>query len=257
MIANYHTHTARCRHALGTDEEYVQSALKRGLRILGFSDHAPYVFEGTYYSNYRMYMHQLMDYVLSVEGLKKKYAGQIQIHLGLELEYYPKYLPEVLERLRDTPIEYVLLGQHFLGNEMDEPYSGAPTEDVSILKRYCDQVIEALNTGLFTYLAHPDLINFTGDRKIFREQMRRVCREAKGLGLPVEMNLYGLNLNRNYPGHDFFAVAAEEGCQVILGCDAHHPVQLEDKLLEQRALEFLKPYDLELISTVPLRSIHK
>ena len=44
MIANYHTHTTRCNHATGTEEEYVQSALERGLEILGFSYHTPYTF---------------------------------------------------------------------------------------------------------------------------------------------------------------------------------------------------------------------
>ncbi len=40
--ANYHTHTARCGHAIGTDEEYVQTAIQAGLKTLGFSDHAAY-----------------------------------------------------------------------------------------------------------------------------------------------------------------------------------------------------------------------
>ena len=39
MIANYHTHTFRCHHALGTDEDYVTSAIANGIQILGFSDH--------------------------------------------------------------------------------------------------------------------------------------------------------------------------------------------------------------------------
>ena len=30
--ANYHTHTARCGHAIGTDEEYVQAAIQAGLK---------------------------------------------------------------------------------------------------------------------------------------------------------------------------------------------------------------------------------
>ena len=30
MIANYHTHTPRCRHAEGTEAEYVQAALDAG-----------------------------------------------------------------------------------------------------------------------------------------------------------------------------------------------------------------------------------
>lgn len=46
MIANYHTHTPRCNHAVGSEEEYVQQALKAGIKILGFSDHTPYLFPG-------------------------------------------------------------------------------------------------------------------------------------------------------------------------------------------------------------------
>ena len=39
MKTNYHTHTTRCMHAVGSDEEYVLSAIKGGFQILGFSDH--------------------------------------------------------------------------------------------------------------------------------------------------------------------------------------------------------------------------
>ena len=34
MIANYHTHTWRCRHADGTEREYVEKAINAGLKIL-------------------------------------------------------------------------------------------------------------------------------------------------------------------------------------------------------------------------------
>ena len=30
MIANYHTHTWRCRHADGTEREYVETAIEAG-----------------------------------------------------------------------------------------------------------------------------------------------------------------------------------------------------------------------------------
>ena len=89
MIENYHTHTTRCRHAEGSDEEYVRYAIDHGLQILGFSDHTPFLFPGDYYSRMRMYPEELADYVGSVRSLQKKYAGQIDIHLGLEVEYYP------------------------------------------------------------------------------------------------------------------------------------------------------------------------
>ncbi|MFR2287945.1 MAG: PHP domain-containing protein, partial [Akkermansia sp.] len=41
MYCDYHTHTPLCLHASGTPQEYVQSAVRAGLREYGISDHAP------------------------------------------------------------------------------------------------------------------------------------------------------------------------------------------------------------------------
>ena len=73
MKTNYHTHTWRCNHAEGNEKQYVENALKAGLEILGFADHAPYIFVGNYYSNFRMTMEQLpgyVDTVLRLRGLR-------------------------------------------------------------------------------------------------------------------------------------------------------------------------------------------
>ena len=53
--ANYHTHTPRCRHAGGSEREYIENAIAAGMTTLGFSDHTPYFFEGKYYSSFRMF----------------------------------------------------------------------------------------------------------------------------------------------------------------------------------------------------------
>ena len=39
---NLHTHTDRCRHAVGSVSDYCLEAQKYGLEILGFSDHGPF-----------------------------------------------------------------------------------------------------------------------------------------------------------------------------------------------------------------------
>lgn len=51
---NLHTHTYRCHHAKGTDEEYVIKAIENGYDLIGFSDHAPYLFPNGYVSSFRM-----------------------------------------------------------------------------------------------------------------------------------------------------------------------------------------------------------
>ena len=39
LLYNYHTHTYRCGHASGKEEDYVLAAIKLGIKRLGFSDH--------------------------------------------------------------------------------------------------------------------------------------------------------------------------------------------------------------------------
>ena len=256
MIANYHTHTPRCNHAVGTEEEYVQAAVERGMKILGFSDHSPYCgFPDGYYSGFRMKPEQTAEYASSILALRERYRDQITLYPGVEMEYYPAYFAETLSMLRDSGVEYLILGQHFINNEIGEKYSGAPTEDEDRLARYCHQLMEGMNTGLFTYVAHPDVFHFTGAPAVYKKYFREVCREARACGMPLEINLLGLNEGRHYPNPLFWETAAEEGCDTILGCDAHKPEALLDLQTEKRALELANRFGLRILESTPLRFI--
>ena len=235
--------------------EYAQAAADAGLTVLGFSDHTPYIFPDVYYSHMRMYPDQLSGYVRQVLEAREAFRGQMEIPLGLEVEYYPKHWKETLSLVRDAGIEYFLLGQHWCGNEMDAPYNGKPTDREADLARYCSQVMDAMQTGLFSYLAHPDLIRFTGSDPIYRNHVRWLCREAKSCGVPLEINLLGIATNRHYPNPAFWEVAAEESCPVVIGLDAHAPEAFGDPEPEARAREMIAALGLNLQETVTLRGI--
>ena len=253
MKANYHTHTPRCHHASGTEREYVECAIRGGLKLLGFSDHSPQFFPEGYYSDFRMRPEELEDYVDIVNALKKEYANDIEIHLGLEAEYYPAYFEQLIKYISDYGVEYLLLGQHVCGNEIGEMPASAATKDGTVLERYCNQVTEAMQTGLFTYFAHPDIIHFTGDKEIYDTHIRKLCQAAKANQIPLEINLLGIRDRRHYPNENFWKIAGEEGCQVILGADAHTPEDVcrpADILAAKRLIE---KYHLHLLDTVSLR----
>ena len=255
MITNLHTHTTRCRHAQDSETEYVAVAIENGLKQLGFSDHTPYWFDSDYYSRFRMYPEQLPDYMDTVMSLREAHKESIDIRLGLEAEYYPAYFPELLSRLKDTPVEYLLLGQHFVGNEIGEHYSGRATSDENILRRYCAQVADAMYTGLFTYLAHPDLIYFVGDDEVYCRHMRTVCKAANDCGVPVELNFLGMREGRHYPNHLFWALAGEENCTVVLGCDAHKATDLCVLPQEQLAWQMAQQYGFTILENPIIRSL--
>lgn len=252
MIANYHTHTWRCMHASGIEREYVENAIAGGLRILGFSDHTPMPYEGGYISKSKMRLDQLEDYVNKVLDLKEEYKQDIEIRLGLEVEYYPKYFEKLLEITGQYPIEYFLLAQHFPGNEIGESYSGLACDDPGRLERYCEQCKEALDTGRFVYLAHPDLLHFTGEDDIYEHFMRDLCCYAKKKDVPLEINFLGIWEKRHYPDQRFWKIAGETGNKVIFGSDAHQP----DKVWNPEALgvaeRMVKEYHLHLLDTVDI-----
>jgi histidinol-phosphatase (PHP family) len=255
MEYSYHTHTARCHHAVGEDEEYVKAAIDAGIKVLGFSDHAPMPYPGGYVSYYKMTPDELYDYCASLLQLRDKYKGKIDILIGLETEYYPGLWEASLEFWRDYPIDYLILGQHFIHEEGTDA-SIRPTSDIEKVKIYVDNVITAMKTGLVSYVAHPDLINYVGeDREGYIREMRRLIGESVRLGMPLEYNLLGMAGGRNYPNEIFWREAASLGAPAILGCDSHSPNRVAEKDEILRANDHLAKLNIPVIDKVELKKI--
>jgi histidinol-phosphatase (PHP family) len=230
----------------------VETAIGRGLKILGFSDHTPMPYPEGYVSHVKMRMDQLEDYVDTVLALRKEYAREIDIRLGLEVEYYPAYFENLVRFTGQFPIEYYILGQHCLGNEIGDLDVFRQTSDPHTLQRYCDQTIEALKTGCFTYFAHPDVLHFTGDAAVYEEKMRKLCLEVKALQIPMEINFLGIWNHRHYPNAHFWEIAGEVGNTVIFGADAHQAEKVWNPAAEEKAMEIVRKNHLHLIETVDL-----
>lgn len=247
MLANYHTHTYLCKHAGGNMEDYVINAIKSKLKILGFSDHAPVAFSTGYKSYFRMEISEHELYVSEVLRFKEKYKDDIKILLGYEAEYYPREFKNMIDVISKYPYDYLILGQHYTHNEYDGFYPGFQTADEEILKDYVRQLICGIETGNFLYVAHPDLINYVGDEKLYVQELQKLCRAAKKAGMPLEYNILGLRQKRNYPNSLFWEIAAKEGNTVVIGSDAHMPQDVFDKENIERAKENIKRMNLTLV----------
>lgn len=255
MTVNYHTHTARCGHAVGTDREYIESAIKAGIGKLGFSDHSVQFFDGGHVSGIRMKEHEAAEYVCSLRSLAEEYKNEIQIFVGFEAEYFPSIFPRLRSFCRDYGVDYLLLGQHCLTVEPTERWATAPSDNEEQLRRYVDEILEGLSTGSFSYLCHPDMFRFTGREELYEEEMTRLCRGAKALHIPLEINLLGLRDNRHYPSDRFFAIAAREGCSFFYGADAHSPDVFPDTVGEEKLKAFTEKHGITLLDDIVLRPI--
>ena len=248
MIYNYHAHTYHCRHATGTLEEYVIRAIENGIKYMGFSDHIPLRFKDGIESSYRVPTNEGEAYCLDVKALAEKYKNKIEIKLGFEMEYYPELFEQMLESAKEYGAEYLILGQHYLVPENTiDTHTIRPTDDVAALEKYVKLVISAMNERVFTYVAHPDIINFTGDADVYKECMREICRESAKLNVPLELNLLGIRELRNYPKELFWQIAGEEGSPVTFGMDAHRAVDAYDGVSIVKAKALVEKYGLNYI----------
>lgn len=227
-IRNYHTHTQRCRHAQDTDEQYVLAAIAAGYQTLGFADHGPFPFPDGYVSPLRMTLPELAGYTSSLTGLQAKYADQIEICIGLEYEYFPAYLPFLHEIKKSTPVSYFILGNHFDTDEQGGFFFSESRTPAQI-ERYAACTIAGMETGLYSYLAHPDLFlhSYPAFDAAARQVSRALCQAARQSNMPLEYNVLGLEKQAQgvpgigYPCREFWQIAAEEGCKAIVGMDAH------------------------------------
>lgn len=169
------------------------------------------------------------------------------------MEYYPGLFAATIDFLSTFPLDYLILGQHYLYDEIGSAYVARGTGDPSLLCRYVDQCCAGLETGRFTYLAHPDVFLFHGRPFRVSPGDETAVPQSRADGTPLELNLLGIEKSRHYPCEAFFSIAGEEGCIAVLGCDAHDPEALQSRQAEQIARELSVHCSMLLAESVPLR----
>lgn len=251
MYANYHTHTFRCGHARGTEEEYIKRAIEGGIKIMGFSDHVPFAFENGREQSYCVQTSEAENYISTLKALREKYKDDIKIHIGFEMEYYPKYFEAMHSYVKSLGAEYLILGQHFVGDPFGYHSMGCQDDPIK-LHEYVDCVTAGLKTGAFKYVAHPDMFVYSIDDEIYHEEITRLCKAAKETDTPLEINFLGIRDKRFYPNEPLWRIAGEVGCKAIFGFDAHDIKDAFDGDSIQRAEEIVSKYGLPLVNELEI-----
>ena len=223
---------------------------------MGFSDHFPFMRSDSRESSFRVPLNMVEDYFETIKALREKYKDKIDIKIGFEMEYYPENFKQMLENAKKYGAEYLIMGEHFTQEELDGvEYSGEPSDSVEKLKNYADCLCDGMASGAFTYIAHPDLINFTGDDAVYVSEIRRICRASKEYDVPLEINFLGIREGRLYPRDLFWKTVGEEKAPVTFGFDAHSVRAAFDGASLVKAKEMVKKYDLNYIGMPKLRPL--
>ena len=256
----YHTHTKRCSHAQGEDEEYVIEAIKKGLKVIGFTDH---IFLPNHsQEGIRGDFSLLEDYLSSLNYLKEKYKGQIEILIGFEAEYLEDYLPYYKSLFNEGKINYLIQGQHNYIEDGKLKWYFAHKDNHEILELYLSHIIKGMESGLFSYIAHPDL--FVSGLTVWDDYAisltKRLCEASIKYNVPLEYNLGGTRFpydtlypgrkSLRYPSIEFWSVAKEYPINVFIGADAHRPYQVNDETEVETALKLVNELKLNLLEDI-------
>ena len=263
LKGNYHTHTFRCGHAIGKDEEYVLEALGMGFLELGFSDHI--MLPNFNEENIRGDISLSEDYFNSIRKLSKKYEDRMKIFLGYEAESFPLYFTYYRELLESRTIDYLILGNHSMMNENRKLVSHfSKCTSKADVYNYRDLALSALNSGLFSCFAHPDYFlsnieNIDKETKNLIEDMVSACVD---LDIPLEINTAGIRNGKRkigntyryvYPTEEFFQIAAKYNAKCIIGIDAHAPGQIIDEYSLEKAILFARRLNLNLVDKLDFK----
>ncbi|HWI54466.1 MAG TPA: histidinol-phosphatase [Desulfobacteria bacterium] len=245
MPVDYHIHTKMCGHASGEMEEYVEAAMKKGLKEIGFSDHIPMYFlpAGERDASIAMAEEQLPVYTAKVKELQKKYSG-FPIKLGIEADYVPGMEQEASDILSRYEFDYCLGSIHFIdGWGFDQSRYIAEYEKwdlYELYERYFGILGQAAASGLFDTLSHPDLIKKLGFRPEgdLTPLYKKTVKIIADSGVCVEINTAGLRVPAAelYPAAGFLRLCCDAGVSVTLGSDAHKPEQVGAGFAEALAL---------------------
>lgn len=227
-ISSFHTHTRLCRHASGDPVDYVLRAEKDGCSALGISDHCPYP-DGTW-SGSRMNVSDLGEYINLMD--QAKVSSPFPLYTGFECEWHPVFESWYRDHLLgELGANYLVYGAHWV-QDAGEFWYIAEVQDKRLLHRYVDLTVQGIMTGLYSFMAHPDLFlaGYTAFDEDVRAASRDIIQAAITMNLPLEINGLGLQrpkirgdhgMRYPYPVREFWELASFLGARVICNSDAH------------------------------------
>jgi histidinol-phosphatase (PHP family) len=223
LLYESHCHTTLCKHAFGTTDEYAEAAITRNFKGITFTCHCP--LPGGFSASVRMNPEQFDEYVAMVYATREKFAGKLDVRLGLESDFYPGVEPWLEKLHAREPLSHVLGSVHYqVGDYRKLFYTG---DTFSYQQLYYQHLALSAESGLYDTLAHPDLIKNESpaewDFKRIQPYIERALDRIAVTGVAMELNTSGVQkaLPEMNPSPSQLALMAERGIPVVIGADAH------------------------------------
>ena len=249
-LTNYHSHSLYC-DGRANMEDFIRFALSEGFTSYGFSSHAPLPFS----TAWTMEWDAMDDYLAEFHRLKAKYAGQIELYIGLEIDYLNEESNPSVVRFRELPLDYRIGSVHLLYDDKGEIVDVDVTADkfcrvvdkhfngdlVRVVHLYYDRLMRMVELGGFDIVGHADKMHYNAsayhpgllDEPWYDALIQEYFDAIAGKGYIVEINTKSyLELGTFYPNERYFPVLLEKGIRVQVNSDSHYPERINNGRLQ-------------------------
>lgn len=262
-LTNYHSHSLYCDGRAGM-EDFVRFALSEGFTSYGFSSHAPLPFS----TAWTMEWDRMDDYLSEFRRLKARYAGSIELYVGLEIDYLNEESNPSVRRFRELPLDYRIGSVHLLYNDRGEVVDVDVPADTfrkvvdghfggdleRVVHLYYKRLTRMLELGGFDIVGHADKMHYNAscyrpgllDEPWYNELVHTYFSEIAGRGYQVEINTKSYHeLGTFYPNERYFSLLHDWGIRVQVNSDSHYPERINNGRPE--ALRALKRAGYETV----------
>ena len=249
-LTNYHSHSLYC-DGRANMEDFIRFALSEGFTSYGFSSHAPLPFS----TAWTMEWDAMDDYLAEFHRLKAKYAGQIELYIGLEIDYLNEESNPSVVRFRELPLDYRIGSVHLLYDDKEEIVDVDVTADkfcrvvdkhfngdlVRVVHLYYDRLMRMVELGGFDIVGHADKMHYNAscyrpgllDEAWYDTLVRDYFAVIAARGYMVEINTKSYHeLGTFYPNERYFPFLKELGIRVQVNSDAHYPERINNARFE-------------------------
>jgi histidinol-phosphatase (PHP family) len=267
MLTDYHVHlrpdddlrpAAEEAFTPANVDRYLEAAGEAGIGELGVSEHVHRFRDALGIWTHPAWEEQARDDL----DAYCEFVRSTPLRLGLEMDYIPGAEDRTASMLEAHDFDYVIGSVHFVGehavddDEFDIWTSGKGPDQ--IWKRYFEMVGEAARSGLFDFLAHPDLVKHWGfDRPQPQRDLRFHYEPAVAAiadsGVAVEVSTAGLRkpVDEIYPSGPLAEMLVDAGAPFVLSSDAHTPGHIGHEY--DRAVESMREWGIAEVATFERR----
>ncbi len=249
-LTNYHSHCSFC-DGRAPLEEFVKEAISQGFYSYGVSSHAPLPFP----TQWTMEWEQMEAYLDEFNNLRQKYADEIELYVGLEIDYLNEESNPSVTRFTELPLDYRIGSVHLLydaaGEVVDIDCSPAVFKErvdrhfngdvLRVVRMYFDRLFRMVELGGFDILGHADKMHYNAscyhpgllDEPWYEALMKDYFSLVASRGYLVEINTKAYDsLGTFYPNSRYWELMKEYQIKILVNSDAHYPERINAGRME-------------------------